>query len=99
MNHLQITDRLKTILAEEMDLNLVRSEIGDSVSFLDDGLALDSITLAEFIDVIEKRFSIRIRDEDLDTRRFASLDSVAALINERLTDERLTDEPTEAMSP
>lgn len=94
MEHLQIIDRLKTILADEMDLNLKRSEIGDAVSLLDDGLALDSITLAEFIDIIEKRFSIRIRDEDLDMRRFASLGSVVALIHERLTDE-----PTEAISP
>lgn len=92
MEQKEINDRLKKILVEDMDLNLVHSQIGDVVSLLDDGLALDSISLAEFIDIIEKRFSIQIRDEDLDTRTFASLDSVVTLIRKRLADK-----PIEAM--
>jgi acyl carrier protein len=83
----EITARLKMILAEDMDLNLTRTQIEDVVSFLDDGLALDSISLAEFIDIIEKRFSIQIHDEDMDTRTFASLESVAALIGKRLMEQ------------
>ncbi len=83
----EIAARLKTILAEDMDLNLTRDHIEDVVSFLDDGLALDSISLAEFIDIIEKRFSIQIHDEDMDTRTFASFESVAALIGKRLMEQ------------
>lgn len=84
MQRTEIRQLVKTILVEDMDLNLSPDQVGETVSFLDDGLALDSISLAEFIDVIENRFSIRIQDEDLDSRTFASMDSVVALIGKRL---------------
>lgn len=84
MDNQAIIDQLKTILAQDMDLNLRREQIDDSVSFLDDGLSLDSISLAEFIDLLETRFAIRIHDEDLDSRSFGSLAGVVALVRRRL---------------
>lgn len=79
-----IGERLKRILAEDLDLNLSVSDIDDAVSFMDDGLALDSINLAEFIDRIESVFAIRIRDEDLGSHAFSSLATVVGLVAARL---------------
>lgn len=83
MDKPQIIDTLKQIIAEDLDLNISYEQIGDDASFLDDGLALDSISMAEFIDHVERRFSIRILDEDLDTATFKSMGSVVSLVQKR----------------
>ncbi len=88
MDKPQIIDIVKKILAEDLDLNISYEQIEDEASFLEDGLALDSISMAEFIDHVERRFSIRILDEDLDTATFKSLGSVVSLIQKRLADRR-----------
>jgi acyl carrier protein len=88
MDKSQIIDTLKHIIAEDLDLNLSYDQIGDDASFLEDGIALDSINMAEFIDHLENRFSIRILDEDLESATFASLDSVASLVQKRSSDPR-----------
>ena len=88
MDKPQIITTLKQILAEDLDLNVSREQIGDDASFLEDGLALDSISMAELIDHVERTFSIRILDEDLETATFKSLDSVALLVQKRSADLR-----------
>ena len=85
MDRPQIIEILKKILVEDLDLNVSHEQIGDEASLLEDGLALDSISMAEFIDPLESRFSIRILDEDLDTATFKSLGSVVSLVQKRLT--------------
>lgn len=84
MDKSQIVDTLKRLIAEDLDLNVRYEQIQDGTSFLDDGLALDSISMAEFINHLERRFPIRVLDEDLDSGTFRSLDSVASLVLKRL---------------
>lgn len=88
MDKKQIIAILKQIIVEDLDLNLRYEQVGDEASFLEDGLALDSISMAEFIDHLERRFSIRILDEDLDTSTFKSLSSVVSLVQKRLPDRK-----------
>lgn len=71
-----------------MDLNLNAAEIDDHASLFEDGLALDSISMAEFIDQIEQHFGVMILDEDLDMSSFSALDRVAALVSQRLNDQQ-----------
>ncbi|MBO9882044.1 MULTISPECIES: phosphopantetheine-binding protein [Xanthomonas] len=84
MDKPQIVDTLKRLIAEDLDLNVRYEQIPDGASFLEDGLALDSISMAEFINHLERRFPIRILDEDLESDTFRSLDSVASLVLMRL---------------
>lgn len=86
MDKSRVIDILKQIIAEDLDLNIGHDQIDDAASFLEDGLALDSISMAEFISLLEQRFEIRILDEDLQTATFRSLDSVAALVQARLAE-------------
>lgn len=86
MNESQVIDMLKRIVAEDLDLNLDHTQIDDDASLFEDGLALDSISLTELIHHIERRFEIRILDEDLETDTFRSLRSVAALVLKRRVD-------------
>jgi acyl carrier protein len=88
MDNQQIIEILKLILVEDLDLNVSYEQVGDEASFLEDGLALDSISMAEFIDHVERRFSIRILDEDLETATFKSMGSVVSLVRRRLPDRR-----------
>lgn len=86
MDKARVIDLLKQIIAEDLDLNIDRDQIDDAASFLEDGLALDSISMAEFINHLERRFPIRILDEDLESATFRSLDSVADLVLKRMAD-------------
>jgi len=86
MDKSRVIDLLKRIIADDLDLNIGYDQIDDAASFLEDGLALDSISMAEFINLLEGRFQIRILDEDLETATFRSLDSVAALVQSRMAE-------------
>jgi acyl carrier protein len=88
MDNQQIIEIIKLILVEDLDLNVSYEQVGNEASFLEDGLALDSISMAEFIDHVERRFSIRILDEDLETATFKSMGSVVSLVRKRLPDSR-----------
>ncbi len=85
MNKDQVLEKLKRILVEELDLGLRLEQIGDEVSLLEDGLAIDSISMAEFIHLLERGFAIEVLDEDIQTATFGSLDSVVDLVLRRLS--------------
>jgi acyl carrier protein len=80
METTDIIEVIRDILCEDLDLGLRRDAIAADASLGDDGLALDSISMAEFVNALETRFGIRILDEDLDGANFANLTSVAALV-------------------
>lgn len=75
-----VIDAIRDILCEDLDLDLHREAIAADASLGDDGLALDSISMAEFVNSLEAKFAIRILDEDLDGTNFATVGSVAALV-------------------
>ncbi len=75
-----VIDAIREILCEDLDLDLRREAIAADASLGDDGLALDSISMAEFVNSLETKFAIRILDEDLDGTNFATVGSVAALV-------------------
>jgi acyl carrier protein len=75
-----IVDRLKTILAEDLDIHVSKSEIRDDVSLMEDGLALDSVVLIELITHIETQFGFQLGDENLRTELFDNLTTLAEFI-------------------
>lgn len=73
-------DRLKGILAEDLDIHLTREAIGDTASLLEDGLALDSVVIIELIGQIEEKFDLQLGDEHLRPSLFENLTTLAELI-------------------
>lgn len=73
-------DRLKGILAEDLDIHLTRDDIGDTASLLEDGLALDSVVLIELIGQIEEKFDFQMGDEHLRPSLFENLTTLAEFI-------------------
>jgi acyl carrier protein len=75
-----VTKKLKTIVAEELDVNLKVEEIDENASLFEDGLGFDSIATVEFISLIEQNFGIEFCDGELNPELFSSLKVLADFI-------------------
>lgn len=73
-----VTDRLKRILIEVMNLDLEADEIAEDAALFGIGMGLDSIDALQFIVGIEKEFNISLPSEDINIYR--SVNSVADYI-------------------
>jgi acyl carrier protein len=75
-------DRQATIvkLIERISKKRLSVEPGDSL--FDSGL-LDSFALPDLVAAIEKEFSIRIPDSDLNPRKFDSIERIEAYLDSR----------------
>jgi len=79
-----IVATLKSILANDLDLNLDIEAIDEKAPMLEDGMNLDSVVIVELIALVEERFGFEFADEDLRTASFASLESLAQVIEKSL---------------
>lgn len=82
-----IIDKLKKIIAEELDVNLNREDIDENTPLLESGeeksLELDSITIVELISLIEQGFEIEFSDSELNPENFANLKILADYITSK----------------
>lgn len=80
-----VVQRLKRILADDLNLSLNIDHIADDAALTDGGLNLDSIVIVELIALIESKFNFQFDDADLRTSTFANLKALAAVIAKRIT--------------
>ena len=80
----RVIAELKNIIVEDLNVNLKAHEIDEIDPLLDEGLALDSIVLNEFIDRIERHFDFEFYDSELRLETFQNLRSVADVVRNRL---------------
>lgn len=73
-------EQLKDIIVNELDVNLKREDINESASLFEEGIGLDSVTIMEFISLIEANFSIQFSDEELDFKQFKDLNTLAGFV-------------------
>ncbi len=71
---------IKTLIAEDLDVNVGIDEIDDHVSLLEKGLALDSVVIVELINLLEDRFGFHFDDEDMKPDLFASVTTLAEFV-------------------
>jgi acyl carrier protein len=76
----EVLNEIKQILVEGLHVNVVPDEIPDDYSLLEDGLALDSILIAELIALIEKRFGLQFDDRELEVELFENLSVLGAFV-------------------
>ncbi|OJH40971.1 phosphopantetheine-binding protein [Cystobacter ferrugineus] len=79
-----IIEQLKQMITRELDVRLDESRITATVSLHEDGLALDSMVLFEFMNLIEKRYGFEFADQDIRPEVFANLTVLAAHIHGQL---------------
>jgi acyl carrier protein len=79
-----LKERLKAMLVEELNLEEINPEdIVDDDPLFGEGLGLDSLDAVELVVLVEKHFGVEIKDMDEGRIAFASINSLAAFIEER----------------
>jgi len=79
----QVKQKLKEIIVNDLEVDIAMEDIRDDISLYEDGIGLDSITLINFIVLIEKTFQFNFDEADVNNNLFSSLDSLAAYISAR----------------
>lgn len=82
-----ITERLKKIIAEELDINAKSENIRDDVGLLENGIGMDSVAIMEFISIIEAQFGFQFSDAELSMEPFQNLKALSAFIATKINHE------------
>jgi len=77
-------ERLRHLIAENLDLGLTVEQVDPGAALLEDGLKLDSLAIVELISLIEETFGIELGEDDLNMDAFRSTSSLAAVIDRRV---------------
>jgi acyl carrier protein len=78
-----ITEQLRHMIAEKLNLNLTIDQVNPDAQLLEGGLKLDSLALVELITLVEDHFGIQFGESDFNIEVFGNLRSLAALIRSR----------------
>jgi len=85
-----IVEQLKTIIAEELDVNLKAEEIDEHVPLFEGGLGFDSIATVELIALLERHFGIEFSDAELSPETFSNLTVLADFIDKKMNSPSIT---------
>jgi acyl carrier protein len=76
--------QVKQLIIERLQLEgMSPDDIDDGAPLFGDGLGLDSIDALELVIGIEKTFGVRIQDEDVGAKAFASVNSLVDFLKEK----------------
>ncbi|MBF0240765.1 MAG: acyl carrier protein [SAR324 cluster bacterium] len=78
-----IIDKLKQIIADDLDVNLKQEEIDENVSLFEEGLGLDSVVIMEFVNLIEAHFDFQFSENELNLEPFKNLKTLADFISSK----------------
>lgn len=78
----KIINRLKKIIAEELDVNIRVEDIDENASLFEEGLGLDSVVIVELITLIEKHFQFQFSEEELGMEQFRNLRTIARVVSD-----------------
>jgi acyl carrier protein len=81
----EITERLKHIIANDLDINAKMETIREDVSLLEGGVGLDSVAIMEFICIVEEQFGFEFSDEELSMEPFQSLNTFSEFVANKTT--------------
>lgn len=84
-----LVNQLKTIMAEELDVNLKVEDIDENASLFEDGLGLDSIAIVELISLVEQHFDFQFSDNELTPESFSNLNVLADFISGKLSFQKI----------
>ena len=81
---MDIRERLKTILVEELNLeDITPGDIEDDAPLFGEGLELDSLDAVELVVLVQKHFGVEIKDMEEGRPALQSVNTLAAFIEER----------------
>lgn len=76
--------KVKELIINRLQLEGITPEdIDDAAPLFGDGLGLDSIDALELVIGIEKEFGVRIQDEEVGTKAFASVNALVDFLRSK----------------
>ena len=67
---METLEKIKWIIANELDLDIKIEDIHENDSLYEDGLCLDSIAIIDLIVAMEKQFNLNFKDYELKSDYF-----------------------------
>lgn len=86
MTDTAIVERIKDLIANDLEAHIAREDIDLATPLFEDGLGLDSIVLVELISLVEQAFDIRFSDEELLPDSFRDLSAMAEMVAAKVSD-------------
>lgn len=80
----EIADRLKQIIADQLDANITLQEITEDAPLFEGGLGLDSVAIMEFITLIEENFGFQFEEDELNLKPFNNIRSLTDFVAGKL---------------
>jgi acyl carrier protein len=82
---MDVRQKLKQVIVADLNLEEITPEqIRDDEVLFGEGIGLDSLDAVELVVVVKKHFGIEIKDMTEGRAAFASVDSLARFIEERM---------------
>ncbi|MGD1148343.1 MAG: phosphopantetheine-binding protein [Thermoanaerobaculaceae bacterium] len=84
MSQSSLHTKVKQLIIDRLQLEgMTPDDIDDAAPLFGDGLGLDSIDALELVIGIEKTFGVRIQDEDVGAKAFASVNSLVEFMRSK----------------
>jgi len=74
---------IKELIIQRLKLEMAPDEIDDAAPLFGEGLGLDSIDALELVLGLEQKFGIKVEDEEVGKRIFASVDALTSYVAEK----------------
>jgi acyl carrier protein len=79
----EVETAIRSYIADNILFNVKGYPYADDASFLDEGV-IDSMNLLQLVSFVEKRFHLKVADEDIVPEHFDSIARLASYIRARL---------------
>ena len=82
----ELKTRIKQLIVKQLKLDVDPASIPDDAPLFgdaDNGLGLDSIDALELVLGVEKEFGIKVQDEEVGVKAFASVDALCDFIRQK----------------
>lgn len=75
--------KIKKLIIGRLKLEIEPEEIEDDQPLFGEGLGLDSIDALELVLGLEQEFAVKIEDEEVGVKAFASIDALVTFVKEK----------------
>lgn len=84
-NREDLARRVKELIVRRLKLEIDPTTIESGAPLFGEGLGLDSIDALELVLGLEQEFGIKVEDEEVGVKAFASVDALVAFIEQKKT--------------
>jgi acyl carrier protein len=85
MTQADLARRVKELIVRRLKLEIDPTTIQDDAPLFGEGLGLDSIDALELVLGIEQEFGIKVEDEEVGVKAFASVNALTDFIEQKKT--------------